>query len=119
MTGYFGGYSQYSQEFLEREIEVAQAIVRAVADTGRPIVAQSMYHASSAQRRRCARAACRSTATIEAAAAALAALRRAAGAGGRAGDAGGRRRSRSTTGYYGARELLERAGVPFVGGRAR
>ncbi len=31
MTGFFGGYSQYSQEFLEREVEVAHEITAAVA----------------------------------------------------------------------------------------
>ena len=44
LTGYFGGYSQYSQEFLELENEVAEAIVRASTDTGKPIVAQLMHH---------------------------------------------------------------------------
>ena len=56
------------------------------------------------RRRRCARAACRSTATIEAAAAALAALAHAPARAGRAADAAGRRRGRSTTGYFGARD---------------
>jgi acyl-CoA synthetase (NDP forming) len=46
MTGYFGGYSQYSQEFEAGEMAVAAEIVEAVRANGRPLVAQTMYHAS-------------------------------------------------------------------------
>lgn len=43
LTGYFGGYSEYAQEFLEREIEVARAMARAAAESGRPLVVHTMY----------------------------------------------------------------------------
>ena len=43
LTGYFGGYSQYSDEFLDGEIAVARALGRAAADTRRPLVVQTMY----------------------------------------------------------------------------
>ena len=47
MTGYFGGYSQYSEEFSRREADVAREIVRGRArETGRPLVAQTMYPAT-------------------------------------------------------------------------
>src|SRR6185437_4148532 len=43
LTGYFGGYSQYSEHFAAAEVDVARAITVAVAETGRPMVAHSMY----------------------------------------------------------------------------
>ena len=43
MTGYFGGYSQYSDEFEQGEVDVAHEIAAAARDSGRPLVAQSMY----------------------------------------------------------------------------
>ena len=58
MTGYFGGYSQYSQEFLEREVEVAHAITAAVRASGRPMISQTMY-SDEPTSDACARAACR------------------------------------------------------------
>ena len=61
MTGYFGGYSQYSEEFADTETEVGHEIARAAAETGKPLVAQSMYADDTAQPSRCARAASRST----------------------------------------------------------
>ncbi|MDQ3857985.1 MAG: acetate--CoA ligase family protein, partial [Actinomycetota bacterium] len=48
LTGYFGGYSQYSDEFLEREVAVAQAMARAAKETGRTLVAHTMYWRSPA-----------------------------------------------------------------------
>ena len=46
LTGYFGGYSAISDEFREREVEVSRGIARAAAESGRPVVAQSMYPSS-------------------------------------------------------------------------
>jgi acyl-CoA synthetase (NDP forming) len=43
LTGYFGGYSQYSEDFAGQEAEVARQVARAAAETGRPLVAQTMY----------------------------------------------------------------------------
>jgi acetate---CoA ligase (ADP-forming) len=43
VTGYFGGYSEFSAEFQAQETEVALGMARASADTGRALVVQSMY----------------------------------------------------------------------------
>jgi acyl-CoA synthetase (NDP forming) len=115
MTGFFGGYSTYSDEFNERETDVAREIVRAVADTGRPVVAQSMYPATPPSQ------ALREGGvpvyqTIESAAAALAALvERPAPAGAPVAPAADPQPL--DAGYHGSRDLLERAGVPFVAAR--
>jgi acyl-CoA synthetase (NDP forming) len=115
MTGYFGGYSQYSDEFTEIEVNVARAIVKAVEDTGRPVVSQTMYHdtpTSIAQRE----GGIPIYPTIEAAAAAAAALVE------RPAASGAPAIPPPETGelddsYYGSRDLLEAAGVPFVEAR--
>jgi acetate---CoA ligase (ADP-forming) len=115
MTGYFGGYSQYSEDFAEHETEVGHEIARAVAESGRPLVAQSMYNQAPPN------LALREGGvpvygTVEAAAAALAALREPPAA-----------RlplplppSAPATiddSYFGARDLLATAGVRFVAAR--
>lgn len=46
LTGYFGGYSQESLDFARRETQVAVGMANAVEETGRPLVAQTMYPAS-------------------------------------------------------------------------
>ena len=115
MTGYFGGYSQYSDEFRDAEVDVARDIARAVAETGKPVVAQTMYHASptaEAQRE----GGIPVYATIEAAVAATAALVETHA------PAGAPPLPPQQTGvlddsYFGSRELLEAAGVPFVEAR--
>jgi acetate---CoA ligase (ADP-forming) len=43
LTGYFGGYSQYSEEFKQREIASAVGMAQAAADSGRPLLAHTMY----------------------------------------------------------------------------
>jgi len=43
VTGYFGGYSEFSGEFQAQETEVALGMARAAADSGRALVVQSMY----------------------------------------------------------------------------
>jgi acyl-CoA synthetase (NDP forming) len=43
VTGYFGGYSEFSDEFQAQETDVALGMARAAADTGRALVVQSMY----------------------------------------------------------------------------
>jgi acyl-CoA synthetase (NDP forming) len=43
LTGYFGGYSQYSDDFAGQEAEVARQVAGAAVETGRPLVAQTMY----------------------------------------------------------------------------
>lgn len=48
MTTYFGGYSEYSDDFREAETAVARAIAGAAADAGRPLVVHTMYWRSDA-----------------------------------------------------------------------
>jgi acyl-CoA synthetase (NDP forming) len=43
VTGYFGGYSAFSDEFQAEETEVALGMARAAAESGRALVVQSMY----------------------------------------------------------------------------
>jgi acetate---CoA ligase (ADP-forming) len=43
VTGYFGGYSDFSDDFQAQETEVALGMARAAADSGRALVVQSMY----------------------------------------------------------------------------
>ena len=115
MTGYFGGYSEYSDEFRDIEVNVARAIVKAVQETGRPVVAQTMYHdtpTSVAQRE----GGIPIYPTIESAAAATAALVE------RPSPRGAPAIPPVETGplddsYYGSRELLQAAGVRFVEAR--
>ena len=43
LTGYFGGYSQYSEDFREQEIEAAEGMARAAEETGVPLFVHTMY----------------------------------------------------------------------------
>ena len=43
LTGYFGGYSQESEELARVETEVALAMAGAAANAGRPLIAHTMY----------------------------------------------------------------------------
>jgi acyl-CoA synthetase (NDP forming) len=43
LTGYFGGYSQYSEEFDRQEVETAKSMARAAEDTERPLLVHTMY----------------------------------------------------------------------------
>ena len=42
-TGYFGGYAHYSEEFRRREVESAEGMAIAAAETGVPLLAHTMY----------------------------------------------------------------------------
>ena len=42
-TGYFGGYAHYSEEFRRREVESAEGMAQAAAETGVPLLAHTMY----------------------------------------------------------------------------
>jgi acetate---CoA ligase (ADP-forming) len=46
LTGYFGGYSQESFDFAQRETQVAVGMASAAEESGRPLVVQTMYPAS-------------------------------------------------------------------------
>jgi acetate---CoA ligase (ADP-forming) len=43
LTGYFGGYSQYSEEFDRQEVETAKGMARAAEETARPLLVHTMY----------------------------------------------------------------------------
>jgi acyl-CoA synthetase (NDP forming) len=43
LTGYFGGYSAYADEFLAQEIEVAEGMVAAVGELDRALFVHTMY----------------------------------------------------------------------------
>ncbi len=112
LTGYFGGYSQYSEEFADTEVGVAQAIAAAVADSGRPMVAQSMYpDTPTALALRAGRVPVYPS--IEAATGALAGLRARPEAPG-APALPPRETTPIGAGYFGSRALLAAAGVAFV-----
>jgi acetate---CoA ligase (ADP-forming) len=117
LTGYFGGYSTYSEEHAAREVEAATAMGRFAAEAGKPLVVQTMYWRSEAA------AALRAGGLpvyrdLEGALHAIAALVHA-----------GATQPRSVpelpqpvepvqaAGYWGARELLEAAGVQFAEAR--
>jgi acyl-CoA synthetase (NDP forming) len=117
MTGYFGGYSEYSDAFGDAEVAVGEALARAAARERRPLVAHTMYHgtpAADALRRggvavyrgveqavgvlaRLVRRAERTPAPVPQLPAPAAAL--------------------EDPGYAAARELLQGAGVPFIAQR--
>src|SRR5437016_260380 len=112
MTGYFGGYSQYSNDFEQRESEVARAIARASADTTKPLVSQTMYPDTAPS------AALRAGGapvygTIESAARSLAALLP-AGVPKGAPAMPAPESADLDAGYFGSRDLLAAAGVPFA-----
>jgi acyl-CoA synthetase (NDP forming) len=115
LTGYFGGYSQESLDFARRETQVALGMAGAAEESERPLVVHTMYPASPAIR------AMRSRhvpvyADIQSAVHVLARLAK---------------RSEqppsgvpalpapnviepALDGYFGARELMAAAGIPFV-----
>jgi acyl-CoA synthetase (NDP forming) len=116
LTGYFGGYSQYSESFAAQEAEVAREVARAVAETGRPLVAQTMYADSPTA------AVLRAGSvpvypTIESAVGALAALLPRATAPGSP-ELPAERALPALDGYFGARSLLEAAGIEFAAARS-
>ena len=43
MSGYFGGYTDYAEALGREEAAVAEALADAVADSGRPLILQTMY----------------------------------------------------------------------------
>jgi acetate---CoA ligase (ADP-forming) len=117
LTGYFGGYSTYSEEHAAREVEAANAMSEYAARVGKPLVVQTMYWRSAAA------AALRAGGIpvyreLEGALRGIAALV-AAGAAQPRGvpDLPQPGRPLATTGYWDARSLLESAGIGFVEAR--
>jgi acyl-CoA synthetase (NDP forming) len=112
LTGYFGGYAEYSEDFATLEGNVARAITAAVSETGRPMVAHSM-HADSPTAEALREGGVPVYTAIEAAAGALAGLRM------RPPPLGAPPLPQPATGpvepgYFGSRALLEAAGVAFA-----
>ena len=112
MTGFFGGYSLYSQEFLEAEVSVADAITAAVRESGRPLISQTMYpdEATSHAMRSGGVPTYR---TIEAACKALAGISDTHAAAGPP-EMPPAETTPLETDYFGSRRMLAAAGVPFV-----
>ena len=117
MTTYFGGYSEYAEEFRPREVAVAEGMARVTAETGRPLVVHTMYWRSdpAAALRRAGVPVFRE---IEAAASALARLAESVDRPPRGiPDLPPARDGAVREGYWEARELLVAAGVPFAEAR--
>jgi len=112
VTGYFGGYSQGHEGLRNGELEAARGIVNAAVASGRPVVVQTMYPRTPTSRvlREGGIPVYR---TIESAAAALVAIAP-AGVPRGAPAMPLAQNGKLDAGYFGARELLERAGVEFV-----
>ena len=118
LTGYFGGYSEYSDAMGRRELEVAEGLTACAAETGRPLVVQSMYAAGPAAQ------------TLRAGGVPVyRAIERAVGVLGRLAAHGARgpegvpavpapAATLGTAGYHDVRALLAAGGVPFAPARS-
>jgi acetate---CoA ligase (ADP-forming) len=117
LTGYFGGYSTYSDEHAAREVEAATAMAGHARDHGKPLIVQTMYWRSAAAD------ALRGGQLpvyrdLEGSLTAIAALVRAGSA--RLGGVPELPQPSAPiegTGYWAARELLEAAGIEFAPAR--
>jgi acyl-CoA synthetase (NDP forming) len=117
LTGYFGGYSTYSDEHAAREVEAAAAMAGYARDLEKPLIVQTMYWRSAAADalREGQMPVYRD---LEGSLAAIAALVRA----GSTSPAGVPELPQPSppleaTGYWAARELLETAGIEFAQAR--
>jgi acyl-CoA synthetase (NDP forming) len=116
LTGYFGGYSQYSDEFAGQEADVAREVARAAEESGRPLVAQTMY-ADSPTAAVLRAGSVPVYSSIESAVAVLAALLPRPPAPGSP-ELPAQRPLPELDGYFGARALLGAAGIEFVAARS-
>ncbi|HEY3070134.1 MAG TPA: acetate--CoA ligase family protein [Gaiellaceae bacterium] len=118
LTGYFGGYSSYSEGHAAREVEAATAMGQAAAETGKPLVVQTMYwRSAAADALRAGGVAVYRD--LEGALHGIAALVRAGAAQLRGvPDLPEPAQPVSAAGYREARELLEEAGVEFAEARS-
>ena len=119
LTGYFGGYSEYSDAMGRSEASVVEALADAARAAGRPVVVQTMHPdtAASALLRRRGVPVFRSIERAVAVCARLAERGELAPAGVPALPPAAEPVRGLTDGYTAARELLAAGGVPFV--RAR
>jgi acyl-CoA synthetase (NDP forming) len=117
LAGYFGGYAGYSEEHAAREVEAATAMGPVAAETGKPLVVQTMYWRSAAAD------ALRAGGVpvyrdLEGALHGIAALVRAGEAeAGRIPDVPEPAEPVIADGYWEARQLLEQAGIQFAQAR--
>ena len=117
LTGYFGGYSTYSDEHAAREVEAATAMAQYANDLGKPLVVQTMYWRSAAADalREAQMPVYRD---LEGSLTAIAALVRAGSARlGAVPELPPAAAPVEGTGYWAARELLETAGIEFAQAR--
>jgi acetate---CoA ligase (ADP-forming) len=125
LTGYFGGYASYGPEYEAQETEAATAMARAAHAAGKPLIVQTMYPGGPAAAAfRAARAPVYGETEAAVAALACLALRGEHSPRGVPALSAGHVRPlldadafRGGGGYFEARDLLERGGVPFA--RAR
>ncbi len=118
LTGYFGGYAVYAEELRPRELEAAEALADAAAESGRPLLVQTMYWQSPAA----AALRARGVPVFRDVEGALRGLGALVGQGTEtpAGVPGVPDRSEpplGSAGYWEARDLLAVAGVPFADAR--
>lgn len=117
LTGYFGGYGEYSPQLAQQELEVARTLGTMAAGHAKPLLVQTMY-ARSAAAELLRAAGTPVYAAVEAAAGALARLV----------ERAERRRQGipalpepapavTADDYWSARELLAAAGLPFAAAR--
>jgi acyl-CoA synthetase (NDP forming) len=115
LTGYIGGYSANAPELLDQELAAARGLAQAAEEAGRPVVVQTMHWQTPP-----------ATALREGGVAvfrdiesALRALARVASARGPLGvpELSPPAAATASTDYFGVRELLAAAGVPFVEAR--
>ncbi|MGD0594304.1 MAG: acetate--CoA ligase family protein [Acidimicrobiales bacterium] len=120
LTGYFGGYGQYSEELRKAEHEVASALVALTHGSGRPVVVHTMHDGAdfSAALVRLQAGRVPVVNRVEAAASILARLhRRMAATPEGLPELLPAQPRPDIEGYFGARALLEEAGVVFAPAR--
>lgn len=114
MTGYFGGFGEYSESLAAGEVEAARKVARIVADSGATYVAHCMFAGSAAAGalRKGGVAVYRD---VETAAWVLSRLaERALASPTGVPDLPSQRQAVSDGDYWSSRQLLERSGMPFV-----
>jgi acyl-CoA synthetase (NDP forming) len=121
LTGYFGGYGQYSEELRGAELEVAEAVVALAHGAGMPVVVHTMHEGADFSEALARLQVGRLPVVnrVEAAASVLARLvRRAASSPEGLPDSVPALPRPLVDGYFGARLLLEDAGIVFAPARA-
>lgn len=118
LTGYFGGYSQESEEFAAKETEVAVAMAAAAEASGRPLFVHTMYPAQPPLKAMRARGV-PVYADVATAATVLGRMvdRKERPASGVPSLPPSTAHAPALEGYFETRELLSAAGIPFASAR--